>query len=683
MSKYTTNYYLIDQLTAASAKNGVPAKYVKHGEYALTRYECARITCEIFHLIGHPCELEDVPANDKYNAEIGAVLHYGIMSAEEDGDFEGDDLMTEADARAVAKAAGAWQKKLRASYKPFKAEVLQFNPKMYDKEGNIARLYREFEKALEGGAKLVVGPEAITSAYYYWDREDLAPYTEPVPGPSTELFAGLAAKYHAYLSYGIAERDEDTGDFYNSAVLVGPEGYIGKYRKIHQWEVEKHWGVDGDLGVPVFATEIGNLAMIICIDAFYYTTARLAAVQGADVLIYNTCDKGESVWAIPARALQNGMYVLSANRSGEEKGNNILGCSAIYDPKAHILDEAELTIPGQLETIECQHISAEVDPARYDNEEKHRLFERMPEAYKEIRLNISPWDSRKSRTGHDVNALSVQFTPKAGKVRYNKAKIAELAEEAWQRNRLVNLIILPEMSLTGPVADAEQAAAAAEKIGGPSTRFFAKLAKQYRAAVVFTMVEKDGEQLYHTAVVLEEDGTVAGVYRKIHLNATEKTWAVSGKKVDTFMTRRCGRIGVLIGDEYLFPELADVVLVKRPDIVALPIAYAAGGGRIEANPRMVVRRYPDNAVLLFDAAAQYMQAYLVVANYTGTDAGYAGGSGMYVTDPVYGRDEVQLCGTEETGFVSHCRTLSNQDYWMNQDVRILTRKPQFYAPLTV
>lgn len=67
---------------------------------------------------------------------------------------------------------------------------------------------------------------------------------------ATDHFSILTKKYHAYLSFGIAEVDLETGDFYNTAVLLGPEGYIGKYRKMHQWETEKHWGVDGDLGMP-------------------------------------------------------------------------------------------------------------------------------------------------------------------------------------------------------------------------------------------------------------------------------------------------------------------------------------------------------------------------------------------------------------------------------------------------
>lgn len=682
MSAQATNYYLIDKLTEASKNNGVSVKYVKHGEYLLNRNEAAKIVSEMLHLINMPCELGDVEKNSFYSPYIGSVLHYGVMEAP-DGIFGGEGLMTENDADILTKRAEEYQRRLRASYKPFIASAIQFNPKMYDKERNISNLYNEFKKALKKGARLVVAPEAVTSAYYYRDREDIASYTEPVPGPSTELFAGLAKEFDAYLSYGIAEYDPDTGDYYNSAVLVGPEGYIGKYRKMHQWEVEKHFAADGDIGVPVFSTKIGYLSMIICIDAYYYATARLAAVNGADVLIYNTCDKGESVWAIAARSIQNGMYVISANRSGEECDNNIIGGSAIYDPYAHKLAEAEITLPGNKQSIECDQIFAMIEPTFYQNDAKKLLFDRKPEMYRDIRLNIAPWNSRKSVESRNIEALSVQFEPRLGDIRFNKMKIRTFVDKACQDNRMINLIVMPEMSLIGPMDDCRDIVRNAEPLGESTTEFFASIARRYNCNVVFTMSERDGKNYYHTAVVLETDGTIAGIHRKINLNQQEKKWAVSGNKIDTIVTKKCGRIGVIIGDEYLFPEISDAVLVKRPDIVVMPCAYVNGGGHIEADSRLVVRKYPDNAVLLFDQTAQYMQTGLVIANYVGTNIGFVGGSGMYVPDPVYGRDRIQLAGFKETGFVSRIKTLSNLDYWMNQDIRILTRKPWYYAPLTI
>ncbi|MBC5747779.1 nitrilase [Dysosmobacter sp. NSJ-60] len=678
-----TKHEMIDALIDVSIANGIPAKYVKGRNFILNRVECARLCQEIFHLPDRPCKLSDVTEQSYGSSAIGAVLEAGLFQLEA-GAFQGALPFTYADKETLLAACDQYLKDWRANLKPFQATALQFNPQMYQKEKNIARLYAEVEKAFANGSKLVVAPETSTSAYVYFDRAELAPYVEPVPGPATDHFSILTKKYHAYLSFGIAEVDLETGDFYNTAVLLGPEGYIGKYRKMHQWETEKHWGVDGDLGMPVFATELGNLAMIICIDASYYEATRLAAVNGADIMLYHTCDSGEAIWALPSRSIQNGLYMVSANRTEQEKGYLIMGGSSIWGPDGDKLAEGEITRPGEKAVHETEHVSAVIDPARFINTHKKRLFERRPECYKELRLNISPWDKRKSLEHHDVNALSVQFEPILGDQAANQEKILKLIEDAYAQDRTINLIVLPEMSVTGPISDrVESVKKAAEKVGGKTTAFFSAIAQKYKTAVVFTFVEKVGETLYHTAVVLENNGSILGTYRKIQLNQDEKLWASPGDRVESFVSSEIGRIGVVIGDEYLFPEIFGLQQIKRADLIAMPSAYVSGGGKIEANPRIVARNYPKQAVLLWDSLAIGTQAYLVVANYVGTEKGYAGGSGLYTLEPIYGKDQPRLTGTEEIGFVTRFETLAAETWWMNQEVRVITRKPNFYTPLTI
>ena len=361
-----------------------------------------------------------------------------------------------------------------------------------------------------------------------------------------------------------------------------------------------------------------------------------------------------------------------------------MGGSSIWGPDGDKLAEGEITRPGEKAVHETEHVSAVIDPARFINTHKKRLFERRPECYKELRLNISPWDKRKSLEHHDVNALSVQFEPILGDQAANQEKILKLIEDAYAQDRTINLIVLPEMSVTGPISDrVESVKKAAEKVGGKTTAFFSAIAQKYKTAVVFTFVEKVGETLYHTAVVLENNGSILGTYRKIQLNRDEKLWASPGDRVESFVSSEIGRIGVVIGDEYLFPEIFGLQQIKRADLIAMPSAYVSGGGKIEANPRIVARNYPKQAVLLWDSLAIGTQAYLVVANYVGTEKGYAGGSGLYTLEPIYGKDQPRLTGTEEIGFVTRFETLAAETWWMNQEVRVITRKPNFYTPLTI
>ena len=73
------------------------------------------------------------------------------------------------------------------------------------------------------------------------------PYVEPIPGPTTERFGELAARYGCYIVVGMPEVDPETDIYYNSLALVGPEGVVGKYRKTHSFISENTWAKDGDL----------------------------------------------------------------------------------------------------------------------------------------------------------------------------------------------------------------------------------------------------------------------------------------------------------------------------------------------------------------------------------------------------------------------------------------------------
>src|SRR6185312_203536 len=123
-----------------------------------------------------------------------------------------------------------------------------------------------------------------TTAYCWADRAEVAPEVEPVPGPSTERFGEIARRYSCWIVLGMPEVDPETDVYYNSAVLIDPEGPVGVYRKTHAFISEPTWAKDGDLGLPVFETPLGRIAMTICMDACYPETARIPALGEADVI---------------------------------------------------------------------------------------------------------------------------------------------------------------------------------------------------------------------------------------------------------------------------------------------------------------------------------------------------------------------------------------------------------------
>src|SRR6202035_2823329 len=158
------------------------------------------------------------------------------------------------------------------------AATVQFEPTMFEKERNITRLLEMVRTSAASGARLIVTPEMGTTGYCWYDREEIKPYVETVPGPTTDRFEALAREFNCYIVLGLPEADADTDLYYNTAVLIGPEGFVGKHRKSHPYISEPKWAASGDVGHAVFDTDVGRIAMLICMDIHFFETARLQAL---------------------------------------------------------------------------------------------------------------------------------------------------------------------------------------------------------------------------------------------------------------------------------------------------------------------------------------------------------------------------------------------------------------------
>lgn len=568
---------------------------------------------------------------------------------------------------------------------PYLAAALQFNPRLHAQTENIRRLYVMAEQAAQNGARLIVTPEMATTGYHFHDRAAIEKYVDTVPGATTEIFSRLARKYNVYIVIGMPEVDPETGFYFNSAALVGPEGYIGKYRKMHLWEAECHWAVWGNLGVPVYDTALGRLAMIICMDAYFFETFRLAALQGADVVTFLTNSSGGSLVNLQTRAAENGVYVVSANRSDEELGYSMKGASAIWHPEGKILREAGLE--GE------EIVFASIEPENYQNRNKLLLDERKPELYQSLVLHISPWNYRKNQTSHEVTAAVLQYEPVAGDKVSNRKAVARLADEvvekARQKGLKLDMLVLPELSFTGPVdtLTVEEIRALAEPTAGEKTGVFgegldyaSELASSLDVNIVFGLVERHASCLYNTAVLLGRQGQILARYRKTHLTGSDARWAVAGDEFVVAHVEGLGCIGLAIGHDAVFPEVATILAVKGADMVALPACWAGEtGGAIAVNPAL--HPASGSGMYLWDSRARDNCFYLLVANYAGTGQGYLGGSGIYGIDPIYGLDRPQVLAASNDVLVTTIKTLQKQ-WWYHQDLFIACRrKDESYYPL--
>jgi predicted amidohydrolase len=217
---------------------------------------------------------------------------------------------------------------------------LQMEPLVGEKEQNLVRSLAMLDEAAAAGATLAILPELCNSGYVFATREEAFALAEEVPnGPTSKAWAEAATRYRMHIVAGIAEREG--GALYNSAIVLGPAGFIGKYRKNHLWAAENLFFEPGNLGVPVFRTSIGRIAAAICYDIWFPEIFRLAALQGADILCVptNWVPMPDQPRGLPdmanilamGGAHANSMFVAAADRVGTERGQPFIGCSIIVD----------------------------------------------------------------------------------------------------------------------------------------------------------------------------------------------------------------------------------------------------------------------------------------------------------------------------------------------------------------
>lgn len=252
-----------------------------------------------------------------------------------------------------------------------RAAAVQFDPQvgLDNKDKNIAETLRLIADAAANGARLIVLPELAGTGYSFDTREEAYAHAEPVPdGPACAAWIDAARKHDAYIVAGIAELDGVA--MYDTAVLIGPGGFIGKYRKTHLWNREKLIFTPGD-SYPVFDTKIGRIGLLICWDIWFPEVARILVAQGADVIcsvnnwvftpppLFDDAGRCMASYLTMSASHVNNVPIVAANRVGEERGGKFLGCSLITGvhgwPAGAIADaESETILYADLDIVESR-----------------------------------------------------------------------------------------------------------------------------------------------------------------------------------------------------------------------------------------------------------------------------------------------------------------------------------------
>ena len=227
-----------------------------------------------------------------------------------------------------------------------------------DRDPNLQKAGKLVEEAVQAGAKLIVLPELFNTGYRVEERDvELA---EPIPGPTVEWMQQLARTHGVYLVAAILEQGLSKGLVYDTAVLVGPEGLLGTYRKTHLWDVESVRFTKGE-EFPVFQTDFGTIGLQICYEVGFPEGARVLTLKGADIILYPSAfgKAREYAWKIAtrSRALENGAFVIAANRTGTEKEvTEFGGGSCIVNPWGEVLAEASADDEVIVQEIDLQEV---------------------------------------------------------------------------------------------------------------------------------------------------------------------------------------------------------------------------------------------------------------------------------------------------------------------------------------
>jgi predicted amidohydrolase len=269
-----------------------------------------------------------------------------------------------------------------------KIAAVQMEPKIMQTGHNLENIVLDTKKAAASNADLAIFPECSLTGYMFSSLEEALPYMETVPGPATEILSALSRELGIYIIAGLLEASG--GNYFNTAVLTGPEGLAGKYRKAHL----PYLGIDrfldpGDQPFEVYKTEIGNIGIHICYDCNFPECARVMTLLGADIIALPTnWPKGREIipgHVVVCRAYENKVNLAAANRVGIERGTEFIGMSRIVNSCGDVIAAAdgkgEQIIYGDISLSETREKDMILKAGEF---EINFIRDRRPELYKGI-----------------------------------------------------------------------------------------------------------------------------------------------------------------------------------------------------------------------------------------------------------------------------------------------------------
>ncbi len=224
-----------------------------------------------------------------------------------------------------------------------KVGVVQARPDIGNKKANIKKMETYLKRHR---CDIMVFPEMYLTGYSCGD--ELYRCAESATGHSCRSVLKLAEKYDTYVIFGMAERDEEQHRLYNAAVTAGPDGDLHTYRKMHLADFgpfHEHQFFSKGTEPVLIDTKLGKVGLTICYDIFFPELAKNYALKGAEMVV---CISASPTFSrrffecmVPARAIENTVFVLYSNLVGREKGLVFWGGSMVCGPRGDVKVQGE------------------------------------------------------------------------------------------------------------------------------------------------------------------------------------------------------------------------------------------------------------------------------------------------------------------------------------------------------
>ncbi len=430
-------------------------------------------------------------------------------------------------------------------------QIQAFN--LPEAEAALAACLAAIDEAAALGVRLIVLPECAYPAYFLESRARYDAVARP-RAEVLDLFGERAARHGAWICAGLALPDE-AGVLRNSALLFAPDGSVAaRYDKTFLWHFDACWFEPGGR-YPVVDIGPARVGMLICADGRQPEIARGLALAGADVIIDCTAwvafgrtaaalASPQIDYLMPARALENGVWVVAADKCGTEAGSLMYaGQSGVMGPDGVWRARAAADRPQVL--VQDLEIGVTAPPVA-----------RRPAFYRDLTL---PTASLPAATQRLELMLPGDVVRRAA-VMQIAAPISAEAFLALLRRQThvqalqdVDVLVAPEVVAEGgpAVVDAVRAI----------TR-----AVERAPAVVFSQGERrDGRQARVGYVV--EQGQVRARHVATHAGTWEEAAAL-GDVPPPLVRLAAGQVGLLVGAEGLVPELGRSLMLRGADVLA-------------------------------------------------------------------------------------------------------------------